>query len=303
MKLAVALHGGTRASGAELAADALRTAHTAHDEGYSAVVAGQHFLTGPRAYLQPLPLLSRLIPETGEMQLVAGVLLLPLLHPVQLAEELATIDAMSGGRLVVGAGQGYRDVEFAAFGAPWKSRLQAQLQALDSMIAWWSGAAVGDTDATLAMRPMNEPHPPVWYAAGNRRAFGRAVDRGFTPFIGPQAPPSRIADLLSQAPRPGRVALRRDVLVTDVTGRDAADRAVRERTALYGEWGYGSGAAGPGEHPYLVGTAEELRGQMQELSAMGITDLVIRTNWPGISNDASREMLTAVARSAPSPSP
>ena len=288
MELAVALHGGTESGGAELARAALRTARTARDLGYSGVVAGQHFFTAPQAYLQPLPLLSRMIPETGDMRLVAGVLLLPLLNPLQLAEELASVDALSGGRLVVGAGQGYRESEFAAFGVAKKDRLGAQLGALDSMVAWWGGAVVEEAGTGLAMRPVSRPHPPIWYAAGNRRAFARAVERGYTPFIGPQAAPSVISGLLAAEPRARSVALRRDVLVTDVVGDEAARRALGERSAAYGAWGYGEAAAG--EQPYLVGSAE-----MAKLAASGVTDLVIRTNWPGVDHSASLEMLAAVA--------
>lgn len=69
------------AAAAALGEEAVTSAHLARDHGFHAFVAGQHFLTGPYRYLQPLPLLARLIPETGEMRLATGVLLLPLLGP------------------------------------------------------------------------------------------------------------------------------------------------------------------------------------------------------------------------------
>lgn len=65
---------------------------------------------------QPAAWLSRLIAETGEMQLGTGILVLPLLHPVEVAETYGPIDALSNGRLVLGVGLGYRAEEFAAFG-------------------------------------------------------------------------------------------------------------------------------------------------------------------------------------------
>jgi alkanesulfonate monooxygenase SsuD/methylene tetrahydromethanopterin reductase-like flavin-dependent oxidoreductase (luciferase family) len=349
MRLAVALHGGTSASAEALAEEALRTSQTARDAGYSAVVAGQHFLTAPLAYLQPLPLLSRLIPETGDMRLVAGVLLLPLLHPVQLAEELATLDVLSGGRLVVGAGQGYREAEFAAFGVDRADRRAAQLRTLDRMIACWEGAGSGGADNPggdgagggcgpggaggagggcgdegPGARPATAPHPPIWYAAGNRRAFARAVERGYTPFVGPQIAGRRLAALLQLAPPGGSIALRRDVLVTDVVGRAAAERALAERAALDGAWGYtgpggetrtgagtgtGTEVAGGfpyevgGGDPYLVGTAEQCRRGMAELARAGVTDLVLRTNWPGLDHRSSLAMLRALAGPVPPPVP
>ena len=68
--------------------------------------------------LQPIPLLARLAAETGEMRLATCILLLPLLNPVDIAEQLATLDIISHGRLAIGVGLGYRDEEFDAFGVP-----------------------------------------------------------------------------------------------------------------------------------------------------------------------------------------
>src|SRR5262245_38457037 len=161
MRLLVALHGGSFDDGAALLSDAIKTTHAARDAGFSGVVAGQHFLTGPQAYLQPLPLLSRLASESGDMHLVAGVLLLPLLNPIQTGEEIATVDTVCGGRLVVGFGTGYRSVEFDAFGASMADRRPNLLRALDEMVVWWAGAEVRDTGAKLGLTPVSSPHPPI----------------------------------------------------------------------------------------------------------------------------------------------
>jgi alkanesulfonate monooxygenase SsuD/methylene tetrahydromethanopterin reductase-like flavin-dependent oxidoreductase (luciferase family) len=288
MRLSVALHGGTTTSGTDLVADAVATARTARDAGYSGVVAGQHFLTAPQAYLQPLPLLTRLIPETGGMRLVAGVLLLPLLNPIQLAEELATIDTLSGGRLVVGAGQGYRQVEFDAFGVDRRRRRDLQIRALEELVSWWRAEEVRGTGSRLGLLPLQQPHPPIWLAAGTRTAFGRARERGWVPFIGPQA--TDLDELLDASGSP--VALRRDVLVVDVVGEAAAREAATQRSQQYGQWGYQSATA---TSPYVVGSADECRRQLSELGSAGVTDVVVRTNWPGIDPAASREMLAALA--------
>lgn len=292
MRLAVALHGRVSTSGAALVEEAVRTTRSARDAGFSGIVAGQHFLTAPQAYLQPLPLLTSLAPESGDMQLVAGVLLLPLLDPIQLAEELATVDTLCGGRLVVGAGMGYRQVEFDAFGVSRADRRARQLRTLDDMVAWWGGTAVRGTGARLGLRPISVPHPPVWLATSGPRTYRDAVDRGHTPFVGPQVPPARLAELMAARPAPESVAVRRDVLVTDVVGAEAAAHAIALRTAQYDDWGYG---AAPGASPYVVGSAAECRERIAELETLGVTDLVIRTNWPGIGADAGREMLAALA--------
>ena len=95
--------------------DALEQVRIARDYGFASVAIGQHFLTEYQK-LQPVPMLARLAPESGGMKLITGVLLTPLFNPVYTAEEMATLDVITEGRLIVGMGVGYRDVEFESFG-------------------------------------------------------------------------------------------------------------------------------------------------------------------------------------------
>jgi alkanesulfonate monooxygenase SsuD/methylene tetrahydromethanopterin reductase-like flavin-dependent oxidoreductase (luciferase family) len=84
--------------------------------GFSSVWASQHYLSEPFTYFQPLPTLGRMAAEAEGMTLGTGVLLLPLHQPVDFAEQLATLDVISGGRLIVGVGLGCRDAENEALG-------------------------------------------------------------------------------------------------------------------------------------------------------------------------------------------
>src|SRR3989454_11436295 len=69
--------------------------------GFSSVWASQHYLSDPFTYFQPIPTLARLAADARGLILGTGVLLLPLLHPVDVAEQLATLDVITDGRLVV----------------------------------------------------------------------------------------------------------------------------------------------------------------------------------------------------------
>jgi len=95
--------------------EAAEQARMARDYGFASVCVGQHFLTEYQE-LQPVPVLARLAEDSGDMRLLPGILLLPLFNPVYVAEEIATLDVVSGGRVIFGLGVGYRDVEFEAFG-------------------------------------------------------------------------------------------------------------------------------------------------------------------------------------------
>ncbi len=87
------------------------------------VWAAHHLLVSPVQMLQPMPLLARLIPEAEGMVIGPNIIILPLLNPVHVAEEGATMDLMSDGNFVLGVGQGYRDEEFGSFGISPRDRV------------------------------------------------------------------------------------------------------------------------------------------------------------------------------------
>lgn len=98
--------------------------HTAlaRDAGFDLVTTGQHYLTNDLK-LQTLPLLSRVAAEAGETTVGTGILLLPLHHPVEIAEQITTLDYIAD-RAILGVGSGYRDAEFEGFGIPKSDRGQ-----------------------------------------------------------------------------------------------------------------------------------------------------------------------------------
>lgn len=310
VELGLLLSGGAKDSGTRLAGTSLRLARVARDAGFTAIVAGQHFLTAPATYLQPVPMLARLVPETADMRLVTGVLLLPLLHPVQLAEELASLDVISGGRLVVGVGQGYRDTEFHAFGIDRAERLSRQLEAIELLQQIWSGGRIDFhgrhhtvTADGAAMTPVQRPHPPIWYAASSVRTVQRAAGAGYVPYLGPQVDSPSLERLseVGIAENVRGIALRRDILVTDVVDEQTVRQCVQERESRYASWGYDMSDDGDAEDrlgptgPYVIGTVEECRDRLSEYARLGVTTIILRVTWTGLSVEASVEMLEALA--------
>lgn len=311
MRIGLLLSGGSSGDAAGLVDASLALTAAARDAGFGAVVVGQHFLAAPHTYLQPIPLLARLIPESGQMRLATGVLLLPLLHPVQLAEDLATLDQLSQGRLIVGVGQGYRDVEFQAFGIDRKTRLDRQLESLEVLKQLWDGGSIEHHGKHYriaadgaAVIPFQSPHPPIWYAASSDRTVHRAVEAGHTPYLGPQVDRSRVSVLLESAGSRGEVALRRDVLVRGIVNDETIRRCVAARDARYGSWGYREdGVADPAtrtgpEGPYIVGSVAECREALARYAALGVTTVVVRTTWEELPVEASIEMVDALGEVA-----
>ena len=114
----------------------------ARDRGWDAVATGQHYLSEGVRQLQLIPFLARLAAEAGEMTGIAGVLLAGLHNPVEVAECMASLDAIWRGNFVFGVGLGYREIEFDAFGVPRGHRVRRFEQCLDVVRRLWTEESV-----------------------------------------------------------------------------------------------------------------------------------------------------------------
>src|SRR6266850_7494936 len=166
----------------------------ARDRGWDAVATGQHYLSEGVSQLQLIPFLARLAAEAGEMTGIAGVLLINLHNPVEVAECIASLDVIWRGNFVFGVGLGYREVEFDAFRVPKGQRLRRFEECLEIVKRLWTEDKVSvDTDVctlanvTLTCRPVQKPHPPIWFAADNDAAVRRAARLGDAWFVNPHA--------------------------------------------------------------------------------------------------------------------
>jgi probable F420-dependent oxidoreductase len=185
--------------------------------GFDSVWLGEHHNS---ALLYPAPLvgLAAIASRTRRVRLGTGVLLLPLYHPVAVAEEAAMVDVISGGRLVLGVGAGYAPEEFAAFGVSTKERGSRLDEAVPLIHRLWSeddvthaGRHYRIAGATLRPRPVQRPRPPIWLAGWVEPAIRRAGRLGDAWLGGPSA---RLDELA------GCVRLYRDA--RRAAGRDAA---------------------------------------------------------------------------------
>src|SRR4051812_8936451 len=157
-------------------------ARAARDAGFDAVAAGHHYLSPPYQSLQSVPLLCRLAAETGNMELVLSVLLLPLLNPVQVAEDVASLDVISEGRCVFGIGLGYRECGFGGFGVQMRAGVPRMLESLELTRRLWPEEAVTHEgrffrlhDPPGTIRPLRKPYPPIWIAANADPAVVRTA--------------------------------------------------------------------------------------------------------------------------------
>ena len=116
--------------------------HVARDVGFSAISVPQHWISYPAVWPQPYPILARMAPETGGMRLMAGIILLPLHNPVEIAEATVTMDHISNGRFILGVGLGYREAELEAAGAAREDCVPRLTESLTLMKRLWTGEEV-----------------------------------------------------------------------------------------------------------------------------------------------------------------
>jgi alkanesulfonate monooxygenase SsuD/methylene tetrahydromethanopterin reductase-like flavin-dependent oxidoreductase (luciferase family) len=166
----------------------------ARDKGWDAVATGQHYLSEGMSQLQLVPFLSRLAAEAGHMTGIAGILLIGLHNPVEMAECVASLDVIWQGNFIFGVGLGYRDVEFDAFNVPKGQRVRRFEQCLQVIKRLWTETNVSLendvctlSNVTLTCLPVQRPHPPIWFAANNDKAIERAARLGDTWFVNPHA--------------------------------------------------------------------------------------------------------------------
>jgi alkanesulfonate monooxygenase SsuD/methylene tetrahydromethanopterin reductase-like flavin-dependent oxidoreductase (luciferase family) len=157
----------------------------ARDNGFSSLFVGQHLLTGPMCMFQTNPLLGHLVHDAAGMQIGPGVLLLSMMNPVLAAEEAATLDWLSDGNYVLGAGLGYRPEEFQAMGVDKRERVGRLIEGLELIKRLWTEDRV-----THQGRYFGSTTPRR--ASGPSRARGRRSGSAATssrPCAGPRGSP------------------------------------------------------------------------------------------------------------------
>ncbi len=155
------------------------------DLGFDSIWSGQHYLAYPLQFLQTVPLLARLSAEAGQMSIGSDIVILTVQNPVDIAEQIATLDIMTGGRVIFGVGLGYRDVEYDVFGVERKERISRFEEVLTIVRRLWTedtvtfdGKHFHLRDVRESLRPVQKPHPPIWIGATNDAAIRRAARLG-----------------------------------------------------------------------------------------------------------------------------
>lgn len=170
-----------------------RVARAAEDAGYESVFTGEHVvLMDPQEPPSPLPPSARCLDQalalswaaahTKTLRLGTGIIILPQRNPVVIAKELATLDVLSGGRLLFGVGVGYVEREFEAMGVPFGERGARTSEHIEAIRALWTmerpafdGEFTRFSGIQSHPQPVQRPHPPMLVGGMSPPAYRRAV--------------------------------------------------------------------------------------------------------------------------------
>lgn len=294
----------------------LRQAEAAQEAGLTHILIGQHFHFEDSRWFQPVPLLARLAGELDDhVRLATQIMVAPLYNPVMLAEELATLDVVTGGRISVGLGLGYIPKEYETFGVPYKERGARFDEILEILKLMWTQDRVSYQgkyyqldDINVHIKPIQNPHPPIWIGAGSNAGIRRAARFGDAWPITPQETPEELPKLLGKyfdyreaagRSRSGKVPLRREIML----GRnreDALERAVQVASEWYINMSAQSkeGYVDPDElrrsagntmaKHWVLGDPEDVAQQLRDIgSVVPVDPIVTRANWPGMTTQDS----------------
>ena len=289
--------------------------------GFADLLTGMHYASAPFQQYQQLPLLARLMAETEQMRIVAGIVLLSLHKPLDIAEQLATLDVMSGGRLVFGVGLGYRDVEFKGFGTTQEERVPRLVENLAAIKRLWTednvsikGSHFELIDATVSLKPVQQPMPPIWMGANADAAVRRAALLADTWFINPHqrmATIERQLSLYNQSleefgkPPPNELPLMREIFVA--SSRQEATRLARpyleEKYKVYHQWGQDQ-AMPKGDDDlsldfdeltrdrFLFGSPDEVAEQIIGYNKrLGVNRMILAVHWVGMPHSQVEDSL------------
>lgn len=281
---------------------------TARDAGFASLFFPHHYLTAPLQTLQIAPIMAYLLPYAEGMQIGGNILLLPLLNPVHVAEEAATMDVLSGGNFVLGVGLGYRGGEFEAFGISQTERAPRLTESIALMRALWSGEKVNHAgrfytvrDNAISLRPHRPGGPPVWIAGQVEAAVQRAARIGDGWLIANAQSLRGIAPLMqtyrAALAEYGRTAgtfpITRECYVgaSNATAFEECRAALEYKYSSYAVWGMESPTLKTdfsefARDRFIIGDAVAVQEEIARYrEALGVDHFIMRVQWPGLDQE------------------
>jgi luciferase family oxidoreductase group 1 len=226
----------------EIYARGIEMAQAAEALGFRSVWLAEHHFSTYGYLSRPVQLATYIAAKTTRLRVGTAVIVVPLHHPLVVAEEIATLDLLGGGRIDIGLGRGYQHYEFERLGldlesgrARWEESVDIILKSFEGKPFSYDGKIFKIPETTIFPQPVQKPHPPIWVTAQSPDSVEGAVRRGFNVLTGGFGVPlERMAEFRKLFDRvvaevkpkqPLQVGVQRAVYVAD---NDADARAAAE---------------------------------------------------------------------------
>ena len=283
-------------------------AQFAESLGFHSIWIPENHFGGNRSIPSPLTLLASMAATTKHIGLGTTSYLLPIRRPLQAAEEVAVLDQLSNGRVILGIGRGVQDAMFKAFDLPTKDKRKRFQQNLDIMLnAWRGGEIIQDNDGKpvfLGPLPVQQPHPVMWVAAFGPLALKQAGNLGLPYLASPVETLNTLANNYQQfndvAETAGHLPIKtvpvmRTVFVSDdkaltnaikVSLSQSPGHAMREDEAEVDDW-------------TIIGDSNYVAERLAEyVSILDLSHLIIRGQLQNVSDEAQRNSYEALMKIA-----
>ena len=258
--------------------------------GYESVFLVEHHFTGVGQLSASLNLLSFIAAVTRRIRLGTAVLVLPWHNPALLAEQVATLDVLSGGRVDLGVGRGYRKAEFEQFCIPLAEAQERFDECLDFMLKAWTAQGRFShhskrwhyENIVVEPEPTQRPHPPIWMAGGSPESITRVATKNFNLLLdqvgGMDLTFERLNtyldthEMLGRPRDASRVAVARALhVVRNETDRRKALERRAENLKNIGELARRPGSTGEiVDDGALIGTPDEIVEKLSRLAEGGV---------------------------------
>ena len=267
--------------------------------GYYSTFLVEHHFTGFGQVSATLNLLTWIGARTKTLRLGTAVTVLPWHNPVLLAEQIATLDLLSGGRVDAGVGKGYRLREFEGFRIPieeaddrFEECLEVMIKALASDAPWSHKGTYWEFDEIVVEPPSAQrPHPPFWMGAGSPASIKQVAARGMNMLLGQFDSLEKISEEVAlfksevesygRAYDPMNVAVARSVNIVDTASEyeQALETrmAGRRRTQELARSRNFQDTREDAEAGTLYGTPEEVAAKLQALQDIGVEYVLLNT--------------------------
>lgn len=313
--------------GGQFYEQALREATYGEELGFASVWLEEHHGVKNHYWPSPLVALAGFATRTSSIRLGTDIIVLPFYHPVRVAEDVAMLDVMSGGRFIFGAAIGYRPPEFALYETPMENRGARYEEQLQIMTGLWTkddfdfdGRFYHLNKANIEPKPISQPHPPIWLGGWGPLSLKRAALFGDAWIPGPTAALDKLLsakdNYLKSLEEAGKAQpvdwpLTREVIVAD-TDQQALELAEKYLLINYRDE-YGGGW----EHPligredsspvdeldaltkdrFIVGNPKRcIRTIQRFVEAYGTNHLVCRMYFPGMPHQHIMHELELISR-------